>query len=575
MKVPRHFSSNNINHHDDIKVLFKNNILNFVVSMIGVFSKVLSTLGFSTFVQKILDTISGTNSYNTIYLIVYALVCFTFMLLGAVIEYFYWTAFREKALAQYREHIYNNILSKHISTFDNENTSLYIASMSNDLDQIKDNYIESLPYMVELILSFIGTVILMLYYNIQLALIAFGISIIPIIVSSIRLKDVELCEEKLSTANGDFLGAFVEVLHGFKTIKCMRSEKSISARLLSWNKNACLAFRNREHIEISVSYIASITGYIAQIAFFFISMILSQHNPLISVGIIIAFVQLMQNISQLAIAMPELIARVKAGKKLIQKNNSYLMMHQSNNQKIVNLTCKNKIELSDLSVYRSGIEILHNLSLSFFANACYAIIGESGSGKSTLINTLTGANRDYTGHIKIDGTDIKDISSDSLFQLMTIIYQDVFIFNATIKENITLFNTYDDTLLSQAICKAGLSEIIEDKGWDYICGENGSKLSGGERQRIGIARSILSGAEVYFFDEITSALDTQTSHQIINTIQNMRNKTRIVIIHDIFTDLMENFDCLFIMKNGKIVESGKYDELIVKKGELYKLLHKQ
>ena len=379
-----------------------------------------------------MDTISHVNTASPTYLIVYALGCFFCLLAGAVLEYGCWTKFRSKALLQYRENTYCKILEKHIDTFSHESTATYISALSNDLEQIKENYIESLPYLAETVLSFLGAVAIMLCYDTVLAAIAFGISLLPIAVSLFRLKEVESCEETLSLANGAFLGAFSEVLHGFRAIKSMRAEKSISAKLLHANQEASSAFASREHTEISVAYLAAIAGRVSQIAFFFICMALAQHDPEISVGVIVVFVQLMQNIIQLAISMPELLARVKASKKLIRKNDDLLKQYQSVGADVP-VSCNKKIEVSHVSVaYENSDTVLHDVCAEFQANRCYAIVGESGSGKSTLLNLLTGNNRTYTGSVKFDDTEIKGVSGDSLFRLLSVIYQDVFVFDAQI-----------------------------------------------------------------------------------------------------------------------------------------------
>lgn len=574
MKRYKQHLKKNEEYDSGLHALFHRNWFNFALSLLGILFKVIASLGFSTFVQKVLDTISHVETNSFAYFITFAAVCVFCLLIGAVLEYVFWTAFRSKALLQYRENTYNKILSKNIATFSHENTAKYISSLSNDLEQIKENYIESFPYMAETMLLFAGTIIIMLYYDCTLAAIAFGISLIPIIVSLFRLKEVASCEEKLSVANSAFLGVFSEVLHGFRAIKSMKAEKSISAKLLDSNKAASSAFSAREHIEISVAYIASVTGHIAQIAFFFISMVLARYDSRISAGVIIVFIQLMQNIIQLAITMPELIARVKAAKRLISKNDERLMQYQTAGLDIP-VSCKGKIKLNNVSVrYGNAEPVLHDLSVEFPANGCYAILGESGSGKTTLLNLLTGANRNYMGNVKFDDTDIKNVSSDSLFRLMSVIYQDVFIFDATIEENITMFGSHDDAMLGDAIRKAGLTEMIETKGLSYRCGENGNMLSGGEKQRIGIARSVLQGADVLLLDEATSALDTQTGYQIIDTVLKMEGKTRIVITHDVYTDLMDRFDRVFVLKNGMFVEAGKYNELIAQKGVCYELLKK-
>lgn len=532
--------------------LFRHNKAYLALSMVGIVFKVLSVLSFSRLIQKILDTVSGDSISSVSYLAVYSAICIGLLLVAAIFEYAFWTAFRSRALTQYRQFTCNKILRKGIAAWNHESTAPYISALSNDLNQIKDNYIETLPYIVELVLNFAGAIALMLYYDVKLAAIAFVISLLPIILSSFRLKEVAVCEEKLSVANSNFLGAFAEMLRGFKAIKSMKAEAQISDRLLSENKDASDAFGHREHVEISVAYTASLSGHVAQIVFFFVSMFLARTDSNVSVGVIVAFVQLMQNVSQLAIAMPELIAKVKASKKLMERNDSLLANHQTAG-KNVDLSCKNSITMRNVTAgYGTSEKILEDISVTLPANGCYAILGESGSGKTTILNLLSGINRDYAGQIKFDDTDIKDVSGDSIFELISVIHQDVFLFDATLKDNITMFKPVHDDILQDAIRDAGLTETVMEKGLDYPCGDNGNKLSGGEKQRVAIARSILQGANVLFLDEATSALDPQTGYQIMDTIQKMTGKTRIVVTHDIFPELMHHFDSVFVLKAGKL-----------------------
>ena len=170
--------------------------------------------------------------------------------------------------------------------------------------------------------------------------------------------------------------------------------------------------------------------------------------------------------------------------------------------------------------------------------------------------------------------EIGGIASESITELVSVVSQDIFIFNASIKDNITLFGLFDEQNLEQAIQKSGLKEIVENKGLEYICGAGGNALSGGERQRIGIARSIMQGTKVLLMDEATSALDTQTGYQIIEILQNMTEKTRIIITHDLYPTLMQKFDGIFVFKNGKLAEQGTFEELMINKGVCYELIKK-
>ena len=555
--------------------LFLHNRGMLVLSIIGICFKVLAGLGFSAFTQRILDTIVGEVNYSILSLILYAFGCILFLVTGALLEYYCWTKFRSKALEQYRAHTYRNILAKHADAFSKESMDTYISSLSNDLMLILDNYIEMIPYSAEILLSFAGTIVLMIYYNVQLAIVAFLFSLLPLFFSFFRMKEVEKSEVALSEANSTFLSAFSEVIRGFRTIKSLRAESQISDKMSVSNSQASKSFAHREHVEISVAYIASLSGHISQVAFFFVGLFLAQSSSNISVGIIVMFIQLMHNITQLGISMPEIIAKIKSAKKLIDKNDRLLWANKASGTN-AKVTCEEKITLRDITYSYDGSAVgLDSISCELPANGCYAIIGESGSGKSTLLNLLAGVSSNYSGTILFDDLEIRDISYESIAELVSVVYQDVFIFDASIRENITVFGLFDEAMLEQAIKKSGIEEIVNEKGLDYRCGDNGNALSGGEKQRIGIARSIMQGTNVLLMDEATSALDTQTGYQIIETVQSMEGKTRIIVTHDLYPSLLEKFDCIFVLKNGKLVEQGKYTELMSKKGVCYELINKQ
>ena len=554
--------------------LFLKNRKNLALSLLGCVFKTLSVLGFSAFTQKILDTVSGDQPSSIPYLILFAVGCFLCLLISAALEYFCWTAFRRQALTRYRAYFCRKVLSKDISAFSRENTGAYASAVSNDLNTIRTSYLESLPYLAELVLNFAGTVVLMLAYDVRLALIAFGVSLLPILLSSFRVNQVAECEEQLAEANGGFLSAFTEMLTGFRAVKSMRAEGSVATRLLKVNRKASDTFADREHTEISVAYIASLSGHIARIAFFFISLLLSKNDPAVTVGVIIAFTQLMSNIVQLAVTVPELLANVKAADKLMERHDGMLALSQAEGEDRA-VSCGEKVEADNVSVsYGEGQEVLRSLSLSLPAGGCYAILGESGSGKTTLLNLLSGAKRDYTGSVRYDGQDIRDVSGERLFELISVIHQETFLFDATIEENITLFRPVDRAVLEDAVKKAGLEELVKEKGLNYACGENGANLSGGEKQRVGIARSILLGAKVLLLDEATSALDIRTGSRLIRTVQQMEGKTRIAVTHDVYPELMDNFDRIIVLKDGQIAGQGKYSELLQTCPALQKLVNK-
>ena len=230
------------------------------------------------------------------------------------------------------------------------------------------------------------------------------------------------------------------------------------------------------------------------------------------------------------------------------------------------------IRLEDVSFsYDGDKNVLHHLSAVFEAGRAYAVVGGSGSGKSTLLSLLMASDLNYTGNILFDGMELRDIAPDSLYELTSVIQQNVFVFNASIRDNVTMFRDFGQEEIDRAIGQAHLSALLNRCGEDYLCGENGNGLSGGEKQRISIARSLLKQSSVLLADEVTAALDAQTAYQVSNDILDLGGITRIVVTHTLEESLLRRYDGILVLKNGHIAETGTFDELMARKEYFYAL----
>lgn len=230
------------------------------------------------------------------------------------------------------------------------------------------------------------------------------------------------------------------------------------------------------------------------------------------------------------------------------------------------------IELRRVSFgYEPGKTILQDIDITFEAGKKYAVVGASGSGKSTLLELLMAGHRSYSGEICYDGHEARSINRESLYDIVSMIQQNVFVFNASIRDNITMFHEFPEREVERAIELSGLSKLIAERGEEYRCGENGSGLSGGEKQRIAIARSLLKRSQVLLVDEATAALDKETACQVTTAILNLKEITSITVTHALDAGMLKRYDRIIALKNGTIVEAGSFEELLAEKGYFYSL----
>ena len=234
---------------------------------------------------------------------------------------------------------------------------------------------------------------------------------------------------------------------------------------------------------------------------------------------------------------------------------------------------ENNIKFDNVSFMYDKRKVLDNVTFTFKKGGKYALVGKSGSGKSTLVKLLLKYYTNYEGNITIDNNNIKDLSFTSLYSNISIIQQDVFMFDASLKENITLFYDYNTDEIYNSIVKSGMKDFVDilpDKEESHI-GENGNFISGGEKQRISIARSVIRNTPVLILDEATSSLDKETSYKIEKTLLDMKDLTIIFITHKLSEDLLNRCDEIIVMDDGKIVEAGNYLQLLENHNYFYNL----
>lgn len=540
----------------------------FVALAAGSLNLILSWI-----IQQLMDTAAGESgalSFRTLLLISagFVLLCAGLSLLNYASQ----PRFLERAMRQYKDFAFKKLIGKSISSFRDESAAGYLSALTNDAASIETNYLAQMLAMITKAVTFIGALLLMCRYSLLMTAIAAGLTVLPLIASLLTGNRLQAVESRVSERNGEFTAALSDCLAGFTVVKNFRAEREIFRLFAQSNKALEHEKFTGRRIKTLVGMIGAVTGIFAQLGVFIAGVYLSMKGGSMTPGAVVLFVNLMNFIISPIAELPGLLACRKAALGLVDKLAAALERSSSREGSETLNRLENGIRLENVSfAYEPGKTVLHGINAEFEAGRAYALVGGSGSGKSTLLNLLMAAETNYSGHILADGIELSDISTESLYGTMAAIQQNVFVFNASIKDNVSMFRDFPKTEMDEAIARAHLGALIRERGEDYLCGENGSGLSGGEKQRISIARSLLKKSSVLLADEVTAALDVQTAHRVSSDILDLQGITRIVVTHTLEESLLRRYDKIFVLRGGRIEEAGSFADLMANKGYFYAL----
>lgn len=552
---------------------FYKNIPIFCLAVFAALAAGSLNLILSWIIQQLMDTAAGKSgalSFRTLLLISagFVLLCAGLSLLNYASQ----PRFLERAMRQYKDFAFKKLIGKSISSFRDESAAGYLSALTNDAASIETNYLAQMLAMITKAVTFVGALLLMCRYSLLMTAIAAGLTVLPLIASLLTGNRLQAVESRVSERNGEFTAALSDCLAGFTVVKNFKAEREIFRLFAQSNKALEHEKFTGRRIKTLVGMIGAVTGIFAQLGVFIAGVYLSMKGGSMTPGAVVLFVNLMNFIISPIAELPGLLACRKAALGLVDKLAAALERSSSREGSETLNRLEHGIRIENVSfAYEPGKTVLHGINAEFEAGKAYALVGGSGSGKSTLLNLLMAAETNYSGHILADGIELSDISTESLYGTMAAIQQNVFVFNASIKDNVSMFRDFPKTEMDEAIARAHLGALIRERGEDYLCGENGSGLSGGEKQRVSIARSLLKKSSVLLADEVTAALDAQTAHRVSSDILDLQGITRIVVTHTLEESLLRRYDKIFVLRGGRIEEAGSFADLMANKGYFYAL----
>ena len=555
-----------------MKQLIKNHQKAFYAFMIFNILVPLSNIAFAYSIKGIIDSGMSKNKEDlTQAILVGAGVIFIYAGLN-FISFQLRNKLVRKIMSGYKNKVFQSILDRDYREFSKETSGKFILILTENMKKIEQDYLHQYFNISKNLSLMIFSLIAMFIGNWFLTLLVIIVSIIAMLISGFIGKKSAFIQNRVMIAEQTYLAKIKDIIAGFLVIKSFNVKEAIYQDYSYVSENLEEIYFTKGKFDVLSNVISQLSGMIVFLVAFGGGMYLV-FNGYTSIGSVTAIVQLVNFVVMPVNEVGLGITKFREGQVTLEafEVQDVPEFQTGKTKEYFNevITFSNV----DFSYPNTEGKIFNHLSLKIQKGEKIAIVGRSGSGKSTLLNLLLRFYEVTSGHILIDNQDLQDISIESLYNLMTVVQQDVYIFDDTLKANITLNQSFTEYDIKQAVQQSGLeSYVLENElGLQVLCGENGSNLSGGQKQRLSIARALIRKTPILLLDEATSSLDNQVTTEIENSILKIQDLTALVVTHKLNELILKKYDRILFMKDGSIVEDGSFDELMDRKGEFYKM----
>ena len=456
--------------------------------------------------------------------------------------------------------------------FDKNQTGDILSRVTNDVDTIAQSMNQSLSSLVSAVTLLLGTIIMMFITNWIMALTAISASIIGFSLIFIVLSKSQKYFAARQKELGKLNSHIEEVYSGLLVVKAYNGKKEADTKFDEYNEKVYDANRKSQFLSGLMQPIMSFIGNFGYVAVCIVGALLVMHDA-ITFGVIIAFITYVRlftsPLMQIAQAFTSLQSTAAASERVFEFLDEEEMSLETNKTKILDKSkVKGNIEFNHVSFgYDKDRTIIKDFTASVKDGQKIAIVGPTGAGKTTMVNLLMKFYEINKGDILIDKVSINDLTRENVHSLFTMVLQDTWLFNGTVKENI-VYNreNISDEMVKEVCDTVGLTHFIKTlpNGFDSVIGENDS-VSAGQRQLLTIARGMIEDSPFLILDEATSNVDTRTEELVQKVMDKLtEGRTSFIIAHRLST--IKNADLILVMKDGNIIETGNHDELMKKNG---------